>query len=115
MMDERIENWLIYVRETAQQSLEFVEGLIREQFLKDTRNQQACAMNLLLIGSTAKRIVERQPSFADRHPDIAWKEMMSMRNRIAHEYDAIDFNIVWDTITEDLPELIAQIDDLLSQ
>jgi uncharacterized protein with HEPN domain len=72
-------------------------------------------MNLIIIGEAAKRIVERVPELVLRTPDIPWREMAGMRNRIAHDYERINLSTVWDTVAELLPALITQIDELLSQ
>lgn len=72
-------------------------------------------MNIIIIGEAAKRIVERLPELVRQTPNIPWREMAGMRNRIAHDYEKIDLETVWDTVAELLPELIQQIDALLSQ
>ena len=113
-MDERLEVHLESMRHAAQQASDFVEGLAKEDFLHDARTQQACALSLILIGEAAKRIVEKHSEVTVRS-DIAWKEIAAMRNRVAHDYYSVDLNTVWDTVTEDLPGLITQIDALLSQ
>jgi uncharacterized protein with HEPN domain len=48
-----------------------------------------------------------------RHPQIAWRQMAGMRNRIANGYEAIDLNIVWETLVRVLPALIEDVSAIL--
>ena len=48
------------------------------------------------------------------YPDVAWHEMIGMRNAIIHEYDDIDMVIVWDTAKKDIPALISAIEKVLN-
>ena len=49
---------------------------------------------------------------SDKHPDILWEKMVSMRNKVIHEYLNVDLEILWKTIHEDLPPLKEQIKSL---
>ena len=65
---------------------------------------------LEIIGESANRIpVENQL----RHPGIDWTQIIGMRNRLIHGYDILDLDVVWDTITEDLPTLIQALESIL--
>lgn len=113
-----IDDWTIaklgQIRAAARESCDFVHGLHRDDFIADPQTHKACSMNLIIIGETARRVVDRVPDPVDRTPDIPWREMAGMRNRIAHDYERIDLDIVWDTVDKLPPELIAQIDAMLS-
>ena len=50
----------------------------------------------------------------DKYPSIPWQEIIGMRNRLIHGYDDIDFEILYQTITEDFPPLITQLEKLVS-
>ena len=65
---------------------------------------------LQVIGEAARLI--SQPS-QDANPQIPWRAMIGMRNRIVHDYLGIDDNIVWETITLRIPELVAELEKLL--
>jgi uncharacterized protein with HEPN domain len=114
-MEERLFNRLLQIRDAACQACEFVEGMDREGFIEDRRTHQACALNLIIIGEAAKRITARYPHVFETHPQIPWKFMTGMRNQMAHGYEHVDQGVVWKTIQEDLPALVAQIDELLTQ
>lgn len=83
----------------------FTEGMDRQTFLDDKRTQQAVILNLLTLGEAASHIARLYPEYSDKHPQLPWKQMRGMRNRMAHGYFDINLDIVWETISNDLPAL----------
>jgi uncharacterized protein with HEPN domain len=51
--------------------------------------------------------------FRDNHPQIPWKVLVGMRNRLIHAYFDVDLNIVWETVTHDFPALLVEVEKLL--
>ncbi len=90
----------------AKTALFFVEGMEKAEFVKDIRTQHAVSMCLLAIGEMAARIARDHPGVIERRPEIQWAAIQAMRNRIAHGYFELDFDIVWDTVLTDAPELV---------
>ncbi len=78
--------------------------LTRETFLQDPDVQDATAYRLLAIGEAAKALDEDLKS---RHPHIPWRQILGMRNILAHEYFTRESEIVWETLKAGLPELAA--------
>jgi len=72
----------------------FVEGFEETDFLLDKRTQQAVIMSLVIIGEAASRIMDQYAGFTNSHPDVPWRNMRGMRNRLAHGYFEIDIEIV---------------------
>lgn len=68
MSPDRFTGWLDDMRAAATQACGYVEGMTRKDFLDDPRNQQAVAMNLLIIGEIAAKVIERYPERLVRHP-----------------------------------------------
>jgi uncharacterized protein with HEPN domain len=65
---------------------------------------------LEIMGEAASRVpVEARI----RYPEIPWVQMVGMRNRLIHGYDAVDFDILWQTVIEDLPPLIAALEGIV--
>lgn len=88
---------------------EYTKGLSYENFKNDSKTIDAVIRNLEIIGEAAGKIPE---SFIDMYKDIPWREMVSMRNKVIHEYFGVDIDILWQTISEDLPKLKEQINCL---
>jgi uncharacterized protein with HEPN domain len=82
----------------------------KADFLQDTRTQEAIAMNLINIGEGASRILRLHSDVAASYPQILWQEMIGMRNRIAHGYNDIDMDVVWDTANGALLDFIAAVE-----
>ena len=97
----------------AKQACDFAEGMSVDMFLGDPLTQQACCMNLIIIGEASRKILNEWPAFATHHASVGWHRMTGMRNRVAHGYEEIDFEIVWNTVKQELPRLIERLDSLL--
>jgi len=63
-----------------------------------------------IVGEAANRLPIEDQS---RYPSIPWKEIVGMRNRLVHGYDAIDLDVLWDTVWIDLPQLIEELEKIL--
>lgn len=79
----------------------FVEGMSFEQFQNDDKTSSAVIRKFEIIGEAAKNISE---SIKQQHPSVPWKEMAGMRDRLIHGYFGIDYQLVWSTIKNRLPE-----------
>ena len=66
-------------------------------------------MNIIIIGEAATRLLNDYPESADRYPDVPWRSMRGMRNRMALGYFDINLNTVWNTVHEAMPQLIEQM------
>ena len=105
MKESRLSDYLAHMRQAAADAIGFVEGMSRADFLNDKRTQQAVVMSLIVLGEAATKVMDRYPEFANTHPQIPWRNMRGMRNRIAHGYFDIDQDVVWDTVQTALPPL----------
>lgn len=80
----------------------FVQGVRREDFLRDELRQSAVLQKLIVIGEAAARLPKR---FRDQHPEVEWPDIIGFRNIAIHEYFAVDWAIVWIAATHDAPDL----------
>lgn len=72
---------------------------------------EPCSGALLeIIGEAASRVPAEQRL---QHPDIPWPEIVGLRNRLIHGYDSVDFEILWQIVSDDLPPLIAALEKSL--
>lgn len=65
---------------------------------------------LEVIGEAATRLPD---DIRNKHPDIPWRSIIGLRNRLIHAYDEIDLDIVWDILTLDIPEVIERLERIL--
>lgn len=112
MKPTRLRDYLGHIRQATQEACDFVAGMSRDDFQADLRTQKAVEMNLVVIGEAASRLMEQYAEFTQRHPELPWREMRGMRNRMAHGYFEINLDVVWSTVQTALPALLSQIDAL---
>ena len=103
---------LEHMREAIGQSLTYVEGLDKDDFLSDKRTQQAVILNLIILGEAATKLMDHHPLVAASYPEVEWRSMRGMRNRIAHGYYDIDLDVVWETVVSALPELLKHLNPM---
>ena len=85
-------------------------GLTKADFLEDRKTQDAVCMNIIVIGENAAKLLEQFGSDLEtKFADIPWKAMRGMRHRMAHGYELTDYELVWDTIKNYMPDLIAKL------
>ena len=102
---------LLDMMEAAVKILKYTQGLTFEDFLADDKTIDAVVRNFEIIGEASLRIDE---DFRLENPQIEWKKLRGFRNRIVHDYFGIDYEIVWSILTQDLEELVFQLDQLLN-
>lgn len=85
---------LIHMREAVEQTAAYVEGISKDDFLADKRTQQAVIPNLIILGEAAPRLMDHHPETIERGPNVQWRAMRGMRNRIAHGYYDINLDVV---------------------
>lgn len=81
-------------------------------FLEDETRRRAFVRSLEIIGEATKRVPE---DFRAKYPEVPWKQMAGMRDRLIHDYFGVDYEIVWDVVTNHIPALKTQIGQILSR
>ncbi|WP_166836764.1 DUF86 domain-containing protein [Rheinheimera pleomorphica] len=112
MTESRIVTYIGQMQESVFLACSYIDGMAKADFLTDKKTQQAVVLNLLVLGETATKIMQVEPDFAALHPEIPWRSMKGMRNRIAHGYFDINLDVVWETTNTALPELATQLTKL---
>lgn len=112
---ERVEDYLGHILQAIERAERYMAPLQDEEALRhDDLAQDAIVRNLEIIGEAAARVLADAPEFVAAHPQIPWRDMRGIRNKVIHEYFAVDWGVVWGTVKIDLPVLERQIEAVLA-
>ncbi|NEQ97431.1 MAG: DUF86 domain-containing protein [Cyanothece sp. SIO2G6] len=103
---------LLDIYNAAQCILQFASGLSKDDLAANIEKQSAILYQVIVVGEATKRL---SINFRNTHPDIPWKEIAGMRDILAHQYDRVNLNTLWDVVQNDIPELVDLIMPLLPQ
>lgn len=104
-------SWLTDILIAARRILRFVDNVNRDSFLGNEEKRFAVYAQIVIIGEAANRISNE---FQEANPEIPWRKVVGMRNRIVHAYDDVDWEIVWQVATDSMPELVRAVEPLVS-
>lgn len=100
-MSERTEAELVQdMLEAIRRISSYTHELTYDDFLSDTKTQDTVTRNLEIIGEAAKKTSEQ---FRNLNPDIPWRSMAALRDRLIHDYFGVNLDIVWEIISTELP------------
>ncbi len=108
--DDRV--YLKHIRDAAERIRGYVQGLDESDFKKNELVQDAVIRQIEIMGEATKRLSAKAK---DLQPDIPWRDIAGMRDKLIHDYFGVDIERVWLTVTDDLPELASKISALLSK
>lgn len=89
----------------------FIGAMDYEEFLKDKKTQKAVVWQIHVIGEAAKNLPQ---SIREQYKEVPWKYMARIRDKVAHFYFGIDYEIVWNVVKEKLPEVKPKIKKILT-
>lgn len=95
------------IQEAAQRIATYTAGMTYEAFLSDTKTQDAVIRNLEIIGEATKNL---SSELRARYPELPWKGMAGVRDRLIHDYFGVNLDIVWQIVTAELLEVVAQVE-----
>ncbi len=98
---------LRHMLEAAQEALEFTQDATREDLDSSPLLKHALVYCLLIVGEAARNV---SPETRRAYPAIPWQDIIGMRNRLVHVYFDINLDVVWQTVQEDLPPLIDELE-----
>ena len=107
----RDDAYLFDILESSRAALEYMNGKTWEEFSKDPLLQDAVVRRLEIIGEASGRV---SSAAQKKHAHLPWQAMKGTRNRVIHEYDSIELDIIWDIVKQDLPYLVNELEKIAS-
>lgn len=109
--EERDAAYLWDMREAARDIVKWARGVSYDQFCANEMLHSAIERKLEVFGESAGRVsTDLQLS----HPEIPWQEIKGVRVILAHKYADIDLNIIWEAVTNELPDILPKIERLIA-
>lgn len=102
--------YLRHILDEADYLLAQSKTLHQEEFVGDETLKRAFVRSLEIIGEATKKMPK---SFRERYPQVQWRAMAGMRDRLIHAYFGVDYDIVWDVVTNKIPHLRQQLEEIL--
>jgi uncharacterized protein with HEPN domain len=87
-------------------------GLSKKEFLQDETLKRAFVRSIEIIGEAVKKV---PPDITDKCPEFEWRAMAGIRDKLIHDYFGVDYDIVWDVITNKAPELYQKVKKILGE
>ncbi len=99
-----------HILDAGREAVAFAKGCSRADLDSDRKLSLSLVRLLEIIGEAAKGISQE---FRDSHSDLPWKGVIGMRDRLIHGYFDVNLDVVWETVTQDLPSLITQLEKIV--
>ena len=111
-MKREIKDYILDVIDALDKAMIFTHDISYDKFMKDDKTIFAVIRALEIIGEGVKKI---PPKIRERYPEIPWKDMAGMRDKLIHEYHGVKVDIVWVTVKEELPPLRPAFENILRE
>jgi len=105
-MSKKARNYEVFLNdilEASQSISEYTQNYDFIKFSNDKKTIDAVIRNFEIIGEAAKKIPAK---IREKYPDLHWKGMAGMRDKLIHEYFGINMEIIWETIDKEIPKII---------
>ncbi len=98
------------ILEASYRIAEYTKNIEYDEFLEDLKTQDATIRNIEIIGEATKNLSN---DFRKKYPIIPWKSLAGMRDKLIHDYFGVNFDIVWEVLKQDLPEVVKEIKKII--
>ena len=110
-----MEDYLEHIAGAIERAIRYAGSLKDLATLEqDEKTQDAIVRALTVIGEAAVKIQKEAPQFVSTHPELPWSPIRGIRNTVVHDYFDIAWDVVWDTVQQDLPPLLEQVQSLMT-
>lgn len=103
--------YFVDMRDYAIALTDMLRGVSLDELTRDQEKRWALERVFQIIGEAANRVPQ---SVRERHPSIAWHQIIGTPNRLAHEYNAVSVETLWNTAQSDIPKLIKQLTAIIA-
>ena len=103
---------LRHIIESIEYIEEFISDVDKKDMFSDYQLQSALVRQFEIIGEATRHL---SPEIMDKYPEVNWSEAIGMRNILVHDYFAVNLDILWDTIKNNIPVLKKQIVKILQE
>ena len=108
-------DWKLFIMdilECIEKIESYISGVSYRKFMQDSKTKDAVVRNLEIIGEAADQIPK---NIQQKYKEIPWSQIIGMRNRLIHGYFVVDYDIVWDIVSKELPDLQKKIKKILEE
>jgi uncharacterized protein with HEPN domain len=102
--------YLRHIQDEAEYLMGQTQGLSKDEFVGDETLKRAFVRSIEIIGEAAKKVPD---DLKQKYTQIEWRAMAGMRDRLIHSYFGIDYDIVWDVVTNKIPQLQQEVEEIL--
>jgi len=111
MSERREDIRLLHMLDHAREAMVLAQGRTRADLESDRLLELALVRLLEIVGEAANRVPE---GVRARYPNIPWSQIVALRNRLIHGYNAVDLDILWRIVVQDLPPLATALERILA-
>lgn len=104
--------YIQHILEAISDIEKFIENVPQDHFYENKEKQYAVLRALEIIGEATKNLSK---DLRKKHPQIPWRDIAGMRNKLIHEYFGVKLKLVWETVKKRIPELKKQLSKILKE
>jgi uncharacterized protein with HEPN domain len=107
---ERDAGYLADMQTAAAKIQRYTDGFSVDDFMSSELVQDAVLRNIAIIGEAVSKLSD---STTGNHPEVPWRDIAGMRNRLVHDYGGVNLNLVWNTVQQVIPGFVKTVDALI--